>query len=156
MDQLLALRGVRENIAAFGCDLKKVMLFGQSAGAQHTFFIATRPDAPSLIKAAAMESGAGRDYPTIDKVQFWQKSFMDGLNCTDLACARNERLGPFVGSNIEDASLFIFGAAAPLINQTYSVSNFSSLVAPVFAAMVDVYTAFAFTCPTYRALLGSV
>ncbi|KAH8887240.1 alpha/beta-hydrolase [Thozetella sp. PMI_491] len=89
-DLLMAVRWVQDNIAAFGGDPSKVLVFGQSAGAFNTFVLATLPQAPNLMKAAAMESGAGRDYATVEAAQVWQKIFLDALGCnpTDLACAR--------------------------------------------------------------------
>jgi carboxylesterase type B len=60
----------------------KVLLFGQSAGALDTFIQATLPNAAQLMSAAVMESGGGRDPPTIETVQTWQKNFVDGLNCS--------------------------------------------------------------------------
>ncbi|KAF7539909.1 hypothetical protein G7054_g1775 [Neopestalotiopsis clavispora] len=87
-DQLLGLSWVQENIAAFGGDPTKVLLFGQSAGATDAYTISTLPQAPELINSAALESGGGRDPPTVEKAQQWQQHFLDSLNCTtpDLDC----------------------------------------------------------------------
>lgn len=44
--------------------------------------IATRPDAPKLMRAAAMESGGGRDIATVAAAQTYQKLFFEQLNCS--------------------------------------------------------------------------
>ncbi|MGD2056581.1 MAG: carboxylesterase family protein, partial [Gammaproteobacteria bacterium] len=55
-DQRLALRWVRDNIAAFGGDPRKVTLFGQSAGAMSVGVHLLAPGSRGLFRAAIMES----------------------------------------------------------------------------------------------------
>jgi len=64
-DQLLALRWVQDEISAFGGDPDKVLLFGQSAGAADSYILSSLPQAPSLFRAVALESGGGRDAPPV-------------------------------------------------------------------------------------------
>ncbi|KAK8074319.1 Alpha/Beta hydrolase protein [Apiospora phragmitis] len=89
-DQMLALRWVQENIAAFGGDPAKVLLFVQSAGAMDTYTLASHDEAPQVMRVAAMQSGGGRDLPTIDQVQRWQTRFAEKIKCstTDVDCFR--------------------------------------------------------------------
>lgn len=89
-DQLLALQWIQDNIAAFGGDPSQVLLFGQSAGAVDVFVISTLPQAPQLFRAAAMESGGGRDMPTIEQASVWNNKFVAALNCSvsDADCIR--------------------------------------------------------------------
>ncbi|KAI0122250.1 alpha/beta-hydrolase [Daldinia grandis] len=91
MDQLLGLRWVQENIVGFGGDPRKVLLFGQSAGASDSFVLATLPEAPQLMRAAALESGAGRDIATVADARIWYSEFLYAMNCTkqDLSCLRS-------------------------------------------------------------------
>eukprot|EP00439_Symbiodinium_sp_Y106_P044364 s303_g5.t1 len=57
-DQRAALRWVHRNIAAFGGDPQKVVLFGESAGAGSIAVHLTSPESWPLFHSAIMESGA--------------------------------------------------------------------------------------------------
>ena len=56
-DQLLALAWIRANIAHFGGDPSRVMLFGQSGGGAKIATLMAMPDAAGLFHAAATMSG---------------------------------------------------------------------------------------------------
>jgi para-nitrobenzyl esterase len=57
LDQLQALRWVRENIAHFGGDPNRVTVMGQSAGAVDICLLMASPMAAGLFQGAIMESG---------------------------------------------------------------------------------------------------
>jgi para-nitrobenzyl esterase len=56
LDQIAALRFVRENIAAFGGDPDNITLVGQSAGAASIAILMTMPEAQGLFRRAIMQS----------------------------------------------------------------------------------------------------
>src|SRR5262249_22131287 len=58
LDQIAALRWVKDNIAGFGGDPARIMVFGESAGAVDTCAVMTSPLADGLYARALMESGA--------------------------------------------------------------------------------------------------
>lgn len=61
MDQIAALKFVKENITAFGGDPDNVTIFGFSAGGVSVHSLMAIPDARGLFHKAISESGGGRD-----------------------------------------------------------------------------------------------
>ncbi len=57
MDQILALRWVRDNIARFGGDPNNITVFGQSAGSMDSGMLMASPLARGLFQKAIAESG---------------------------------------------------------------------------------------------------
>jgi para-nitrobenzyl esterase len=61
LDQITALKWVKENIAAFGGDPNNVTLFGQSAGAGSVGMLMVMTSAHGLFHKAIMESGTPKE-----------------------------------------------------------------------------------------------
>ncbi len=59
MDQINALKWVKNNISAFGGDPENVTIAGQSAGSASVVFLVASPLAKGLFQKAIAESGAG-------------------------------------------------------------------------------------------------
>ena len=67
LDQLAALKWVKENIAAFGGDPGNVTVFGQSAGAMSIGCLMVMPAARGSFHKAILESGAGSTAVPLDQ-----------------------------------------------------------------------------------------
>ena len=63
MDQIAALKWVRENISKFGGDPEKVTVFGESAGGASTLYLLATPSAKGLFSQAIVQSGGGLQVP---------------------------------------------------------------------------------------------
>lgn len=62
LDQLAALRWVKENIAKFGGDPDNITVFGQSAGAYNVGYLLMSPLAKGLFHRAILQSGSAVDF----------------------------------------------------------------------------------------------
>ncbi len=82
LDQQLALRWVRDNIAGFGGDPQRVTLFGESAGAMSIGLHLVAPGSYDLFHAAIMESNLyGIPYKTPDQAWRFAEAFRLELGC---------------------------------------------------------------------------
>ncbi|WP_454758702.1 carboxylesterase/lipase family protein [Caulobacter segnis] len=88
LDLVLALQWVRDNIAQFGGDPDRVMLFGQSGGGAKIATLMAMPAAKGLLHRAATMSGqqvtAGGPFNATKRA----KAFMDKTGAKDLAALR--------------------------------------------------------------------
>jgi carboxylesterase type B len=60
----------------------QVLLFGQSAGAENAYVIASLPQAPSLFHSVISESGGGRGLINNATTQKVGASYAQALNCS--------------------------------------------------------------------------
>lgn len=70
VDQIAALRWVRENIAAFGGDPSNVTIFGESAGGMSVGTLLATPQAAGLFSGAIAQSGAAANVHSSDRAQW--------------------------------------------------------------------------------------
>ena len=84
LDQIKALEWVNQNIARFGGDPQRLLVFGQSAGAHDVEMLAASPlvKGRHLFSAALAQSGAGVGWmPTLAQVQRGGQMLAQRLGC---------------------------------------------------------------------------
>jgi para-nitrobenzyl esterase len=79
-DQLAALRWVKRNIAAFGGDPGRVMIFGESAGGVNVCTLVASPLGKGLFERALVQSGGCRQRPIAELVTFGE-TLTDKAGC---------------------------------------------------------------------------
>lgn len=85
LDQLALLRWVQQNIGGFGGDAKRVLVFGESAGAVDTCSLLAAPASAGLMSAALIQSG-GCSQP---KLAGYQQAMAAKLAKSSCAAAAN-------------------------------------------------------------------
>lgn len=81
LDQALALRWVQDNVAGFGGDPQRVLLFGESAGAVDTCALIGSPAAAGLFQGAIVQSGSCRERPLSQYENEMSGPFVDNSGC---------------------------------------------------------------------------
>lgn len=89
LDQVEALRWIRDNIASFGGDPEDITLFGESAGAMSIATLLACPSAQGLFHRAIMQSGAADQVLTREEATDIARTF---LEATDIDPANPEKL----------------------------------------------------------------
>lgn len=112
LDQIAALKWVREHIEAFGGDPENITVFGQSAGGESTHTLTTSPLTRGMISKAIIQSGLGltRDRTLADAER-------DGLEFAENAGVQS--LEEMRDLTVEQ----IFAAAGPLIGRGFAMDS---------------------------------
>lgn len=82
MDIVAALAWVRENVAAFGGDPNRVLVYGQSGGGAKTSILMSMPSAKGLFHRAGVMSGSTLRLATAEQAQAGAAAFLKQLGLT--------------------------------------------------------------------------
>ncbi|QTM99745.1 carboxylesterase family protein [Sediminibacillus dalangtanensis] len=119
LDQVAALRWVKNNIAVFGGDPQQVTIFGESAGSMSIASLFAMPQAKGLFNKAIMESGASQVVPSGQAVHI-AKDFISMLDIEPdhLSAIKDESLDSLMKASEEvyqenggDESVLLFQPA---------------------------------------------
>eukprot|EP00271_Cylindrocystis_brebissonii_P002635 TRINITY_DN13401_c0_g1_i1.p1 TRINITY_DN13401_c0_g1~~TRINITY_DN13401_c0_g1_i1.p1 ORF type:complete len:644 (+),score=86.64 TRINITY_DN13401_c0_g1_i1:501-2432(+) len=94
LDQQMGLRWVQRNIAAFGGDPDRVLLFGESAGGMSVGYQVAMPSSAGLFHAAIGQSGAPFAIKNLHQAYAAGRDYVRRLRCeatdatSELACLR--------------------------------------------------------------------
>ena len=84
-DLVAALQWVRDNIANFGGDPNRVMIYGQSGGGSKVTTLLGMPSAQGLIHRASAQSGGGGNPPSAEQSRELTKRLIAELGVKDMA-----------------------------------------------------------------------
>lgn len=118
-DNILALRWVQDNIAAFGGDPDEVTLWGFSAGGSSTCAIWESPEAEGLMARVFVESGVcGLLEPDVSHTEPKGQTFAEALGCEgddedQLACLRELDADDLIAERVVDFGIIQDGEILP-------------------------------------------
>jgi para-nitrobenzyl esterase len=145
MDIVAALQWIRENIAGFGGDPSRVLVFGQSGGGAKTSILMSMPSAKGLFHSAGIMSGSVLKLASVESAQQTTESLMKSLNVPKGKASRLQQL-PFQDLLAAQANLEAADRAkgeaprsfAPTIDGSAIPANPWDPTAPAISADVPV------------------
>jgi para-nitrobenzyl esterase len=108
LDQIQALEWVRDNIADFGGDPDRVMIFGVSAGGRLVCDLVGSPLTAGLFHRAVIQSGGCSSVKTMEESQEYGKKFASLLDCHGASahgCMRSRPAEEIVAAIEEDPDI---------------------------------------------------
>ena len=112
MDQIAALRWIKNNIAAFGGDPDKVTIAGQSAGSMSVQSMVASPLTKGLFRGAIAQSGAGQSSRTLLDAEKIGMSLSAQINSSSVASLRQLQ----ADSLLSLANTLPFGSFFPIVD----------------------------------------
>ena len=99
-DLVASLKWVQENIANFGGDPDRVMIYGQSGGGSKVTTLMGMPSAAGLFHCASVQSGGGGNIPTKEQQREVARQLMKdlGLQPNDIASLQKMELSTLVAA----------------------------------------------------------
>ena len=110
LDQIVALKWVKRNIARFGGNPERVMVFGESAGAINTCTLIASPLAHGLFSSALMESGFCAAIPLAEA------EAQGAAKATSIDCADGDVAACLRAAPVADLTEAFGGGAGPALD----------------------------------------
>jgi para-nitrobenzyl esterase len=121
LDQIAALRWVRDNIARFGGDASNVTIFGESAGGMAVATLLAMPGARGLFRRAIPQSGAAHHTQTFESAERVARTLLEELGSGDVAKLADAPVAQILAAQARTQAKQMAGGAglgfAPVIDE---------------------------------------